>query len=347
MIYLKSEVSLAPAHAYAREERARGCAGARGQHVRRTVTALIAATTLSAGTLTALIVSSTSVTAATPEAGVQLPALSAPVQTIRSEAAASSVSQKTWAYGDHERNRLDVFAPASVAVAPSAVRRPAVVLVHGGSWVKGDKSNMYDAAKALVNEGYVAIPVNYRYATQAPWPAQRDDLQSALRFVRAHAVDMHVDTDRIVVLGSSAGAEITASALTYGDGSRLARGMAMLSGPLDLGLVASNSTSRGAGLARIVAEELLRCLPAACADAFQTSSAVHRLDARDPASLVVTSRHEWVDPESSYRFHQAALDQGVASDLLVLPGEHHGMDNWDSAWPTIRTWIDRRMAAQQ
>ncbi len=315
--------------------------------MRRLTTALIAATGLTAGTLTALIVSSTSVTAATPEAGLQPPALSATVQTVESEAIARSVSQEAFAYGAHERNRLDVFAPASVAIASESVRRPTVVLVHGGSWVKGDKVDMYGAAKALVNEGYVAIPVNYRYATQAAWPAQRDDLQDALRWVRTHAGQLHVDTDRIVVLGSSAGAEITASALTEGDGSQLARGMAMLSGPLDLALVAANSTHRGAGLAKIVTDQLLRCLPSFCTEAFRGASAAYQFDARDPAALVVTSGREWVDPESSYRFDRAAQNAGVASDLLVLPGEKHGMDNWDRAWPTIRSWIDKRMAAQR
>lgn len=256
---------------------------------------------------------------------------------------------KTYRYGSHDRNRLDVFASPKVAAASSKTRRPAVVLVHGGSWIKGDKSSMHNAAKALVGEGYVAIPVNYRYASQAAWPAQREDVQDAIQWVRKHAAGLHVDTEKIVVLGSSAGAEITASALTQGNGSKLARGMVVLSGPLDLELIGTNSmgTTAGANLANIVTAQLLRCLPTSCtADLLHRSSAAYRHDASDPPSLVLTSRSEWVDPEGSYRFHEAARQDGVKSDLYVLSGKEHGMDYWDRAWPTIRRWIEARMDAK-
>ncbi|MGQ0466872.1 MAG: alpha/beta hydrolase fold domain-containing protein [Sporichthyaceae bacterium] len=316
--------------------------------MRRTTTAAIAAAAVAAGTLSALVVTSTSVTAAAPPAAAASPALPNRVQTIDAVAAAASVSVKTYRYGSHERNALDVFASPKVAAAPSSTRHPAVVLVHGGSWVKGDKSAMHNAAKALVGEGYVAIPVNYRYASTAAWPAQREDVQAAIRWVRSNAGKLHVDTGKIVVLGSSAGAEITASALTQGSGSKLARGMVVLSGPLDLELIGRNSmgTSAGANLANIVTSQLLRCLPATCTDdLLRKSSAAYRHDANDPPSLVVTSKSEWVDPEGSYRFHEAARHDGVASQLKVLSGREHGMDYWDRAWPTIRTWIEKRMAA--
>ena len=189
--------------------------------------------------------------------------------------------------------------------------------------------------------------MNYRYATQAAWPSQREDLQSAIRWVRNNAGKLHVDTSRIVVLGSSAGAEITASALTEGNGSQYARGMVLMSGPLDLGLVAADTSSKAAiTLGKRVTEQLLRCLPNCTKTLFYKSSAAYRHDSRDPASLVITARSEWVSPQNSYRFHDAAVHDGVKSDLQVLSGTQHGMDNWDKAWPTIRRWIDKRMAAK-
>ncbi len=312
--------------------------------MRRSTAALITATTLSAGTLSALAITSTSVSAAAPGAGMSVPALSAPAQTIDAVPAASSVSVKTYKYGSHSRNALDVLASSKVAAASSSVRKPTVVLVHGGSWVKGDKSQMHDAAKDLIKEGYVAISVNYRYATQAAWPAQREDLQDALRWIRSNAGKLHVETNRIIVVGSSAGAEITASALTQGNGSKLARGMALLSGPLDLALVASDtSNSSAVTLGKRVTGELLRCLPANCKNLLHDNSAAYRHDSRDPRSLVVFSKGDWVDPRSSYRFQAAAHHDGVRSELKALSGSLHGMKAWDQAWPTIRSWIERRM----
>jgi acetyl esterase/lipase len=248
---------------------------------------------------------------------------------------------KTYRYGSHERQQLDVLAAAR-STGSAKGPRPAVVLVHGGGWIKGDKSKMHAAARDLVGEGYVAIPVNYRLAQHAAWPAQREDVQQAIRWVQENADLIDVDTSRIVVLGSSAGAEIAAAALTEGDGSRYARGLVALSGPMDLALVVAGA----GGLATVVTDQLLRCDPDDCAEKLKTSSAISRLDSRDPASLVIASRDEWVDPRSSYRFHERARKTGVPSDLHVLSGRQHGMDYWDRAWPVIRDWIAQRMAAR-
>ncbi len=270
-------------------------------------------------------------------------------RTIEATPTAVAISMKSYRYGSDERQQMDVFAPAKIAAASGSVRRATIVMVHGGSWVKGNKSSMHGAARDFVGEGYIAIPVNYRLAGQAAWPAQREDVQQAIRWVREHADMLHVDVSRIVVLGSSAGAEIAASALTEGNGSRYARGLVALSGPMDLALVASNAGSAtGMGtLAAIVTDQLLRCLPSDCADKLRSSSAISHLDSRDPASLIIASREEWVDPRGSYRFHAAALENGVASDLKKLSGTQHGMNFWDRAWPTIRTWVAKRMAAKK
>lgn len=273
-----------------------------------------------------------------PETATATPTAS---RTIEATPTTVAISVKTYEYGTHERHRLDVLASTALAGATEKTRRPTVVLVHGGSWVKGDKSAMHEAAEDLVTEGYVAIPVNYRLAGQAAWPAQREDVRHAIRWIREHAALLHVDVSRIVVLGSSAGAEIAAAALTGGDGSRYARGLVTLSGPIDLELVTAGAGS----LARIITEQLLRCAPDDCAQRLRASSAIHRYDSHDPASLIIASRYEWVDPRSSYRFHEAAVAVGVDSELHVLPGRQHGMDTWDRAWPTIRRWIADRTSA--
>lgn len=258
-----------------------------------------------------------------------------------------TVVSTSHSYGSHARHQLDVFSSEALADAAASVRRPTVVMVHGGAWVKGSKSSMHGAAADLVRAGYIAIPVNYRLADDAAWPAQREDVQAAIRWVREHAADLHVDTTRIVVLGSSAGGEIAAAAVTEGDGSRYARGLVTLSAPVDLELVASNlgQDSSAGRLAGIVTEQLLQCVPD-CEDPLRIASAVRRHDSRDPASLIITSKDEWVDPQSSYNFHAAAKADGVESTLKVLSGRAHGMNYWDRAWPIIRAWLDKRMAAK-
>lgn len=253
-----------------------------------------------------------------------------------------------YTYGERPGNELDVYLPASVAVAkPGVALTPTVVLVHGGSWTRGDKTDMKKQAQALVDGGYVAISVNYRLAPDARWPAQRKDLVNALRWIRARALDLHVDTSRIVVLGSSAGGEIAAAALTQGVGRKLARGLITFSAPTDLALVAQDTTltEDSAELAVTVTRDLLGCEEDECEERFQQRTVFDNLDPQDPPALVFASQREWVDPQSSIRFHQVALAQGVESRLILFPGRRHGMAYWKDAWPIVMEWLDQRMAA--
>ena len=251
-------------------------------------------------------------------------------------------------YGEHPGNDLDLYLPGRVAAAqPGVALTPTVVLVHGGSWTRGDKRDLQKQAQALTDEGYVAISVNYRLAPDYRWPAQRKDLIAALRWIRARALDLHVDTSRIVVLGSSAGGEIAAAALTQGAGRKLARGLITLSAPTDLALVAQDTTltEESAELAATVTRDLLGCVDTECAAEFERRSIFDNLDPQDPPALVFASQREWVDPQSSIRFHQVALSQGVESRLILFQGRRHGMAYWKNAWPVVLEWLDQRMAA--
>lgn len=253
-----------------------------------------------------------------------------------------------YTYGEHPAHALDLYLPAKAAAAkPGVALTPTVVLVHGGSWTRGDKADMAKQAHALVKQGYVAVSVNYRLAPEARWPAQRKDLLTALRWIRARALDLHVDTSRMVVLGSSAGGEIAAAALTQGSGRKLARGLITFSAPTDLALVAQDTTltEDSAELAGIVTRDLLACGDTECDEKIEGRSVFDNLDPQDPPALVFASQREWVDPQSSIRFHQVALAQGVQSRLILFPGRRHGMTYWKAAWPLVLEWLDQRMAA--
>ena len=65
------------------------------------------------------------------------------------------------------------------------------------------------ASKGL---GYAVASIDYRLAPEFKWPAQRDDLLAAIRFLRAHAAALGIDEDRLVLLGRSAGGQIATAA---------------------------------------------------------------------------------------------------------------------------------------
>lgn len=103
---------------------------------------------------------------------------------------------------------VDIYEPAGTSVKP----RPAVILIHGGGWSAFDKSTMRGMGGFLSRSGFVAFAVDYRLfrAGENRWPAQLDDVQRAVRWVRANASKYGVDPDHIGAFGHSAGAQLAA-----------------------------------------------------------------------------------------------------------------------------------------
>jgi acetyl esterase/lipase len=101
---------------------------------------------------------------------------------------------------------------------PNTGPTPAIIFVHGGSYVGGDPRNDInavfgedDAFMAYVaSHGYVVIAVTYRLADEAKWPAQLEDVKAAIRWVRGNADRYGVDPQRIGVWGESSGGHISA-----------------------------------------------------------------------------------------------------------------------------------------
>ena len=106
---------------------------------------------------------------------------------------------------------LDLAVPR----APGTKLRPAIVVIHGGGWIEGDKSsfsteeqrrpgNIIDFA-AL---GFVVATINYRMSGESPYPAALDDCRCAVRWMRAHADEYRIDPHRIGAYGNSAGGHL-------------------------------------------------------------------------------------------------------------------------------------------
>jgi len=143
------------------------------------------------------------------------------------------------AYGDHERQRLDVHTGDT---EPGGGGAPVLVFVHGGGFTGGDKhvpgGPMYDHIGAwAVRNGWVGVTINYRLAPGHTWPSGAQDVAAAAAWVRGNIASYGGDPSRIVVAGHSAGCVHVASYLAGQagggqDGGTLdgVRGGALLSG---------------------------------------------------------------------------------------------------------------------
>ncbi|MFD1874463.1 alpha/beta fold hydrolase [Hymenobacter bucti] len=102
--------------------------------------------------------------------------------------------------------RLDIFYPK----AKHRQGYPAVLLIHGGGWRSGDRSQHVPMAQQLAARGYVTATVEYRLSTEAHYPAAVHDLKAAVRWLRASAGRYPIDTTTIAVWGFSAGGQLAA-----------------------------------------------------------------------------------------------------------------------------------------
>lgn len=88
--------------------------------------------------------------------------------------------------------------------------KPAIIIIHGGGWRTGNRTQHYPLAQKLANLGYACFTPEYRLSTEALYPAGVHDIKASIRWLHAHANEYNIDTSKITVLGFSAGGELAA-----------------------------------------------------------------------------------------------------------------------------------------
>src|SRR5271168_1404051 len=132
-----------------------------------------------------------------------------PVSAPAAQSTAGPVHENvTYGTANGETLLLDIFEPAGNNEHP----RPAVILIHGGGWTSFDKSTMRTLAQFLARSGFVAVAVDYRLFHEGVnrWPAQLDDVQRSVRWLRANAAKYNVAPDHIGSYGHSARSQLAA-----------------------------------------------------------------------------------------------------------------------------------------
>jgi len=111
-------------------------------------------------------------------------------------------------YGKNDgKESLDVYIPQ--ATIQSHATLPVVIWTHGGAWLSGDKKGSAPYYSLLANQGFVVVALNYSLAPEKTYPMPLRELNTAYAYLQANAVRFHANTDKIILAGDSAGAQLS------------------------------------------------------------------------------------------------------------------------------------------
>ncbi len=138
---------------------------------------------------------------------------------INSEKSIRLMRDVPYREGDSKSWVLDLAEPVNFGEQI----RPVVVLVHGGGWRMGSKQEPVFQTMQLyfANQGYVTVSLDYRLDDEAPFPACIGDVKCAVRWLKAHAEELRIDSDRIGAYGHSAGGHLAVMLAVSSDNKEL------------------------------------------------------------------------------------------------------------------------------
>jgi alpha-L-fucosidase 2 len=251
--------------------------------------------------------------------------------------------------------KLDAFVPDGSGPFP------AIIWVHGGGFVAGDKAPYPKSLlDPLVKEGFAWFSVNYRLAPKYPFPAETDDVESAVHYIKVHAEQYKVDPNRLVLMGESAGGHLVSFVGAKHDPENSVAGVVSFFGEHDLverthtkgpcmvdGKVVPNPgpICLSPGLAAFLgihdpgpeAERVIR----------DASPATYIRKDMPPYLLIHGSKDFNVPIEQSYLMCKAMKKAGASCELIAIEGGAHGRGTLEKAGgpdafqPAMIAWLKK------
>lgn len=209
---------------------------------------------------------------------------------------------------------MHVFEPEGFKAGD---KRACFLIIHGGGWTGGAPPRMYPFAAHYAAQGLVGISVQYRLNSVKAGVTVFDcvkDARSAVRYLRAHAAEMGIDADKIIVSGGSAGGHLAAATALFDAVNEDGEDLKVTTTPAALVLLfpVIDTSKDGYGQAKI-------------GDRWQELSPVHHVRAGVPPTLIFHGTGDTVTPFAGAKaFHEAMLKAGNRCELDIHPGGVHG-----------------------
>lgn len=223
-------------------------------------------------------------------------------------------------YGTSTQQKMDVYLPA----ARSSTATKVIIMIHGGGWNTGDKSDFNEYVDSLKKREptYAIFNLNYRLAnTPDLFPAQEQDITSALEFIYNKRSE-YLISDKFVLIGASAGAHLALlQAYKY---STPVKPKAIIDffGPTDLIAMYNNPPNP---LVQPLLLSVTGSVPATNNTLYTQSSPINFVSAQSPPTMIL---HGGIDivvsPSQSVSLDTKLFISGVTHQYIFYPTEGHG-----------------------
>lgn len=227
-------------------------------------------------------------------------------------------------YGNNAQQKLDVYLPA---LRDENTRM--VVIIHGGGWNSGDKSdfNSYIAEFQKRLPGYAFANLNYRLVSDSGnyFPAQENDINAAITFLKSQSSEYKISRN-FIYLGISAGAHLALlQAYKHGDVLQ-PKGIVSFFGPVDLERLYVNSDENIPGQLEFIMNATLEGNP----NIFFESSPINFVSSSSAPTLMLHGDKDMIVPiEQAYILQDKLEEKGVFNKLVVYPEQAHGWGGKD------------------
>lgn len=223
-----------------------------------------------------------------------------------------------------------------VAKYHSTKIRPAIILIHGGYWYRGDRRHLKEHSRRFLTAGYNVFTPHYRYSMmdmnkvepifrnlpeeRAYYSAQRDDVAAAVAHIKAHAYLYNTDPNKLILAGFSAGGHLALDYALTGDKPKVLA-VGSFSGavsPLHIQLNPPHDSSFQAQHLKDAAYGLYGCDPTssmACRRLWNNGEPINKISKNDPPVMLTNGTDEFVDPRDARLFYEAQTKAGARSIL--------------------------------
>ncbi len=243
----------------------------------------------------------------------------------------------TYAHPGAKALKLDIWRPPREDRV-QAKRGPAVVVVHGGGWVSGNRSQFPRWDAWLADQGYVVFDIDYRLSPPPRWREAPGDVECAVGWVKKNARRYRVDPRRVVLMGRSAGGQLALLA-AYDEGYPGLRPSCNVRGNRVAAVVAFYPATDLTRFYLMGMKSYLGGTPGSVPRRYRFSSPINHVTPADPPTfLAYGSDDQIVPPEQSRLLARGLRKAGVPHSIVELPSANH---TFDFAWGGWNSQITR------